>query len=79
MLGLLFNRVYRWLAMIGALLAALAAAILFGWTKRGQVESVKALEGYKQTRKEMDDANSEVRNDPDVAREWLRSRQRDKR
>lgn len=70
----LTTRLYRWLAMIGGVLALLAGAVLFGWTKRGQVESVKALEGYKQTRKEMDDADPLIATDPDNARAWLRER-----
>lgn len=73
-LSALTTRLYRWLAMIGGVLALLAGAVLFGWTKRGQVESVKALEGYKQTRKEMDDADPLIATDPDNARAWLRER-----
>lgn len=67
-------RVWRWLSMVGVLLALLAGAVLFGWSKRGQVEAVKGLEGYKQTRKDMDDADPFIANDPDNARAWLRER-----
>lgn len=63
----------RWVAIAGIAAAVLAGAIVFGWTKRGQVEATKALEGYKKTRKEMDSAPT-YRNDPDAARAFLRKR-----
>ena len=69
----LMSVVRRWISMIGVALAVLAGAIVFGWTKRGQVEATKALEGYKKTRKEMDSAPT-YKNDPDGARRFLRER-----
>jgi len=51
------TRIGRWLAMIGAALAILAGAVFVGWSKRGQAEAGKALEGYKRTRKDLDDEN----------------------
>ena len=69
----LTTRIGRWLAMIGAALAMLAGAVLVGWSKRGQAEAGKALEGYKATRERMDDAD-DFGNDADAGRRWLRER-----
>jgi len=66
------SRIGQWIGMVLGALGLLAAAFLAGWSKKGQVEAKKALEGYKRTRKEMDDAN--VPDDPDAATEWLRQR-----
>lgn len=67
----LSTRIGRWLSMIGAFLALLVAAVAVGWTRRGQAEANKALKGYQDKRKAMDDADV-FGNDPDAARRWLR-------
>lgn len=69
----LSTRIGRFLAGIGAALAALAGAVLFGWRKRGQAEAGKVLKGYKDTRERMDEAD-DFGNDPDAARRWLSER-----
>lgn len=71
----LSTRLGRWFGMIGVAIMVLLGAVVFGWTKRGQYESIKALEGYKKTRKEMDNA-PDLGNDPDAANRWLRERER---
>lgn len=55
MTWILTTRLGRWLAMIGGAIALLAGAVLVGWTKRGQHEAGKALKGYRDTRKRVDD------------------------
>lgn len=67
------TRIGRWVAMIGGALALLAAAVFAGWSKRGQYEAEKALEGYKKTREDVDDEDY-LDDDVDAARERLRSR-----
>jgi len=67
------TRIGRWVAMIGAALALLTGAVLIGWSKRGQAEAGKALEGYKATRERMDDAD-DFGDDADLGRRWLHER-----
>jgi len=69
----LTTRLGRWLAMIGAALALLAGAVLVGWSKRGQAEAGKALEGYKATRKAVDDEDY-LDGDLGLIRDRLRDR-----
>lgn len=67
------TRIGRWLAMVAGALAILAAAVFYGWSRRGQKEAEKALEGYKQTRKKVDDEDY-LDGDLGVIRERLRNR-----
>ena len=67
------TRLGKWVAMICAVLAMLAGAVLVGWTKRGQVEAGKALEGYKATRKAVDDEDY-LDGDLGLVRDRLRER-----
>lgn len=69
------TRFGRWAAMIGAAVALLAGAVLLGWSKRGQHEADKALKGYRDTRRRMDDAD-DLGDDPAAARRWLSERGR---
>lgn len=68
----LTTRLGRWVAMIGGALLALAGAVAWGWTKGKQDEHRKQLEGYRDTRKAMDEV--EHGSDPDLARRWLHER-----
>jgi len=69
------TRIGRWAAIVGAAVALLAGAVLLGWSKRGQVEAGKALKGYRDTRRRMDDAD-DLGDDPAAARRWLSERGR---
>jgi len=73
----LATRMGRWAAMIGAGVALLAGAVLLGWTKRGQHEADRALRGYRDTRRRMDEVDENMGDDPAAARRWLSDRGRD--
>ena len=60
-------------AALGALMAAVAAW-LAGRKSARQAARGEALRGYRETRRQMDDAGNDLGDDPDVLREWLRER-----
>lgn len=66
------GKIKLYLAMAGAVVLAIAAAFLKGWSARGRQEQTKDLRDYKETRERMDDAETNL--DPDDARNWLRER-----
>jgi hypothetical protein len=67
----------RWkLRIAGAVLALLSAigAYLAGRRHAKEAAANAALKGYANTRKEMDDADAALGDDPVVLRDWLRER-----
>ncbi|MCL4065757.1 hypothetical protein M3484_04150 [Pseudomonas sp. GX19020] len=65
--------ILRWLWKPVAVLLALLAVWWRGRASTKQQTALEAAEAYARTRKDMDDA-SDLGNDPDAARRWLRER-----
>lgn len=60
------------LETIGAVIAAVVAALLFGRRQGRKAERAKADEAYRKTREKMDEVA--VGDDAGALREWLRER-----
>jgi hypothetical protein len=65
------KRTAMWVAGIAALLFA---AWMAGRRDQRQQSAVEAAESYIETRKEIDDVEKAIGDDPAVLREWLRER-----
>jgi len=65
------KRTAMWVAGIAALLFA---AWMAGRRDQRQQSAVEAAESYIKTRKEIDDVEKVIGDDPAVLREWLRER-----
>jgi hypothetical protein len=65
------KRTAMWVAGIAALLFA---AWMAGRRDQRQQSAVDAAESYIETRKEIDDVEKAIGDDPAVLREWLRER-----
>jgi len=65
------KRTAMWVAGIAALLFA---AWMAGRRDQRQQSAVEAAESYIKTRKEIDDVEKAIGDDPAVLREWLRER-----
>lgn len=68
------NLILRALWKPFALLLALLAVWWRGRASARQETALEAAERYAKTRRRMDDAESNLGNDPDAARRWLRER-----
>ena len=64
----------RTLYAAGALLLALLYAFARGRRSARQETALEAAERYAKTRKDMDDAEAVVGDDPVVLRDWLKER-----
>jgi hypothetical protein len=65
------KRTAMWAAGLAALLFA---AWMAGRRDQRQQSAVEAAESYIKTRKEIDDVENAISDDPAVLREWLRQR-----
>jgi Mg2+/citrate symporter len=69
---------FGWLKRTAALLAGMVMLLFLAWTagKRDQRQSAAVDEAaaYKKTRREMDDVENNISDDPAVLRDWLHSR-----
>jgi hypothetical protein len=65
------KRAAMWVAGIAALMFA---AWVTGRRDQRQQSAVDAAESYIKTRKEIDDVENHIGDDPDVLRAWLRER-----
>ena len=63
-----------WIAGAVALVVALLAAWVAGRREARQEARTEALEGYAKTRKDMDDADAAMGDDPAILRQWLSER-----
>ena len=72
MIGLFFGKAKLYLAVATAVILAIGAAFLKGWTARGHREEMQDQEDYIDARKRMD-AVDHI-DSPADAREWLRKR-----
>ena len=69
------------LTIIGVIVAAIAALGFSRWTGKRQARrevkretALEAAERYAKTRKDMDDAQADIGDDPAAARRWLSER-----
>ncbi len=69
---MIFGRIKLYLAAAGAFVVALLAAYLRGRSDKGEAVERERLEDYVETRKRMDEVDTD--DDPDVLRDWLRER-----
>lgn len=69
---MIFGRIKLYLAAAGAFIVALFAAYLRGRSDKGEAVERERLEDYVETRKRMDEVDTE--DDPAVLRDWLRER-----
>ena len=69
---MIFGRIKLYLAAAGAFIVALLAAYLRGRSDKGEAVERERLEGYVETRKRMDEVDTD--DDPTVLRDWLRER-----
>ena len=69
---MIFGRIKLYLAAAGAFVVALFAAYLRGRSDKGEAVERERLEDYVETRKRMDEVDTD--DDPDVLRDWLRDR-----
>jgi hypothetical protein len=65
------KRAAMWVAGIAALLFA---AWMAGKRDQRQQSAIDTAKSYAKTRKELDDVESNISDDPAVLREWLRER-----
>jgi len=63
-----------WLAGAGAALVALVGVYMAGRRAAQQDAATDALRGYAKTRKDIDDVQDHLGDDPNVLREWMRER-----
>ena len=69
---MIFGRIKLYLAAAGAFVVALLAAYLRGRSDKGEAVERERLEDYVETRKRIDEVDTD--DDPDVLRDWLRDR-----
>jgi len=69
---MIFGRIKLYLAAAGAFVVALFAAYLRGRSDKGEAVERERLENYVETRKRMDEVDTD--DDPTVLRDWLRER-----
>jgi hypothetical protein len=69
---MIFGRIKLYLAAAGAFVVALLSAYLRGRSDKGEAVERERLEDYVETRKRMDEVDTD--DDPDVLRDWLRDR-----
>ncbi len=69
---MIFGRIKLYLAAAGAFVVALFAAYLRGRSDKGEAVERERLEDYVETRKRMDEVDTD--DDPTVLRDWLRDR-----
>lgn len=69
---MIFGRIKLYLAAAGAFIVALLAAYLRGRSDKGEAVERERLEDYVETRKRMDEVETD--DDPTVLRDWLRDR-----
>ena len=67
---MILSRVKLWLAAAGAAVIALVTIYLKGRRDEVELARLRGLEGYKETRERIDDAEIHG-DDPAAAREWL--------
>lgn len=67
---MIFGRIRLWLAAAGAAVIAFVGVYLSGRLDAASRSRVRELEGYKDTRKAIDEADIHG-DDPAAAREWL--------
>jgi len=69
---------FGWIKRTAMWAAGLAALLFAAWVagRRDQRQqfAIDAAESYAKTRKEIDDVESSIDDDPTVLREWLRER-----
>ena len=68
----MLDRINLWLVAAGAFLVALGGAYLRGRSDKGEAVERERLEDYVETRKRMDEVDTD--DDPTVLRDWLRER-----
>lgn len=68
---MIFGRIKLWLAAAGAAVIAMLGIYLQGRRDAAALARTRELEGYKNTRESIDDAEVHG-NDPDAARRWLK-------
>lgn len=69
----MLNRINLWLVAAGAFLVALGGAYWRGRSAAGAAAERERLEDYVETRKRMDEVDTDD-DDPGVLRDWLRDR-----
>jgi hypothetical protein len=70
----MFGWIKRTVMWVAGLAALLFAAWMAGRRDQRQQSAVETAEAYTKTRKEIDDVESNISDDPAVLREWLRER-----
>ena len=70
----MFGWIKRTAMWVAGLAALLFAAWMAGRRDQRQQSAVEAAESYTRTRKEIDDVENAIGDDPAVLREWLRQR-----
>lgn len=68
------QRLKLWLAGAVALVLAVLGAWVAGRREARQEARTEALQGYAKTRKDMDDADAAMGDDPAILRQWLSER-----
>jgi hypothetical protein len=67
-----------WFKRAGLWIAAIAAIIFAAWMSgkksQRQTEALKTAKTYAKTRKEIDNVETSISDDPAVLRDWLRDR-----
>ena len=70
----MFMRIKLFFAAVAGAAAIIFAAWMAGRRDQRQQFAIDAAESYANTRKEIDDVESNIDDDPAVLREWLRER-----
>jgi len=70
----MFGWIKRTVMWVAGLAALLFAAWMAGRRDQRQQSAVETAEAYTKTRKEIEDVESNIGDDPAVLREWLRER-----
>ena len=70
----MLSRFKLWIAGAVALVLAVLGAWVAGNSKARQEARTDALRGYAKTRKDMDDADASMGDDPAILRQWLSER-----
>lgn len=70
---MIFGKLQTYLLGAFGFLAVIVGAFLKGAANARQKQAMKEVEGYKETRERIDEANT-VNRDADTARKWLRNR-----
>ena len=74
LLWLAWGRCKAWALLAAGVVLALVGVYATGRRDARAAAKVDALKGYAKTRKDIDDADAHLGNDPDLARRWLSER-----